>query len=288
MNEKEFEFLGITAFHKAGYTGKNIKIASCERIIKGIYDDVTCPEYGTATSKQAQHGTQIMGYIRQVLPDAQKFAYQINRNNLERYREMDIVTTSYTTSTFSNKRVREFFQELIKNDVFLGCAIGNDGTKSETSISKLDEWMSCGAMSFKDMKKRYYSSVSKYIDFISFDGLDNTYSKLGNNGSSFSIIIHNGLVGLIQDYFIVNTGKKLPYTNLLEFIKAHCIDYGTLGFDNLYGYGLFLLPDPNKIDPNKWNKPIKIGDNEKPLKKLLTDTLIRNKTNKRITGVITW
>jgi hypothetical protein len=272
LNNEEFDYLGITAFHKAGYTGKNIKIASCEGIIEGSYNDVICPIY--RKGEQGQHGTQVMNFIRQVVPDSEKHAIQLRMNNLEPYRDMDVITSSFTNSTYRDKRVKAFFQELINNDTFLCCAVGNDGTKSQTTMSKQTEWISVGAMSYKDMKKRYYSSVTQDLDFMSFDGLESDY-KYATTGTSFASPLFAGMVGLVQDYFIQNTGKKLPYTNLLEFIKAHCIDYSTLGFDNLYGYGLFLLPDPNKIDPNKWNKPIK---NKKPLKKLLINTLLSNRT----------
>ena len=40
MNEKEFDFLGITRFHELGYKGQGIKVASHEEIIKGVFDDV--------------------------------------------------------------------------------------------------------------------------------------------------------------------------------------------------------------------------------------------------------
>ena len=76
LNEDAFEFLGIAKFHENGYTGKNITIASKESIIEGVFDDVECDEYfeRNSTNKQAKHGTTVMDYIRQVVPDARKIA----------------------------------------------------------------------------------------------------------------------------------------------------------------------------------------------------------------------
>ena len=76
LNEDAFEFLGISKFHENGYTGKNITIASKESIIEGVFDDVECDEYfeRNSTNKQAKHGTTVMDYIRQVVPDARKIA----------------------------------------------------------------------------------------------------------------------------------------------------------------------------------------------------------------------
>ena len=73
MNEKEFDFLGISKFHKSGYTGKNITIASKEAILN-VFNDVECRDYFTMPSISAKHGTTVMDYIRQVLPDAKKIA----------------------------------------------------------------------------------------------------------------------------------------------------------------------------------------------------------------------
>ena len=55
LNKEEFDFLGITKWHEAGYKGKGVTIASHERIIEGVFDDVFCLDYGTADSKYDKH-----------------------------------------------------------------------------------------------------------------------------------------------------------------------------------------------------------------------------------------
>lgn len=71
LNKEEFDFLGITEWHKNGYIGENITIVSKETIIDGIFDDVICknPKKNTpATLKNNSHGTDVMDFIRQVAP----------------------------------------------------------------------------------------------------------------------------------------------------------------------------------------------------------------------------
>lgn len=40
MNEKEFEFLGISKFHRAGYKGEGIKILSKELVHKSYFPNI--------------------------------------------------------------------------------------------------------------------------------------------------------------------------------------------------------------------------------------------------------
>ena len=71
MNREEFDFLGITKFHEAGYIGKGVTIVSKENIIDRIFDDVICknPKKNTeAMLKYNSHGTDVMDFIRQVAP----------------------------------------------------------------------------------------------------------------------------------------------------------------------------------------------------------------------------
>ena len=78
MNKEEFDFLGITKWHEAGYTGKNVTIVSKELIIDGIFDDIVCknPKKNTeAMLKNHSHGTDVMDFIRQVAPRSEKDCY---------------------------------------------------------------------------------------------------------------------------------------------------------------------------------------------------------------------
>ena len=55
LNEKEFDFLGITKWHEAGYKGRGVKITSHEKIIEGSFDDVFYLEAGDSDSDYHKH-----------------------------------------------------------------------------------------------------------------------------------------------------------------------------------------------------------------------------------------
>lgn len=74
INKEEFEFLGITRWHELGYKGQGITIASHEKIIEGVFDDVFCLNYGDKGNKYDEHGTKVMDYICQVAPEATKLS----------------------------------------------------------------------------------------------------------------------------------------------------------------------------------------------------------------------
>ena len=266
MNEQEFKILGISAFHSLGYTGKNIKILSCERIIENQFLDVNTP-FGRDTSKKITHGTVVMDYLSQVVPDAIKYSYPISGtfsstsysskqidhilNN-----SIDIVTTSQV-GTPENAGKMKALRDCIDNNTFFCCSAGNDGSNGMYSEAQNDEWISVGAihydntLSLTKQQKINYSSIGEALDFMSLSNLENSYGG-HSQGTSFSTPVFAGMVGLVQDFFIQNTGKKLTYDTLLQFIKDNCIDLGIEGKDTRTGYGLFILPDPKIIDINKY------------------------------------
>lgn len=85
LNKKEFEFLGITKFHEAGYKGQGVIICSKEEVLAGVFNDVFGLNYHEEKDDNTIHATQVMDYIRQVAPDATKWAIktggQIVREN---------------------------------------------------------------------------------------------------------------------------------------------------------------------------------------------------------------
>lgn len=137
MNEKEFEFLGITKFHENGYTGKNITIASKESILK-VFNDVECSDYFTIPSTSAKHGTTVMDYIRQVLPDAKKIACSSTSktvNNIWICPDFEKLLENppqvYTGSSFNSSDAKESrmakYKELRDKGCFLSFGAGNEG-----------------------------------------------------------------------------------------------------------------------------------------------------------------
>ena len=266
LNKEAFDFLGITKFHENGYTGKNITIASKEMIIEGVFDDVECDDYfSTDTSKSAKHGTTVMDYIRQVVPDARKIACDfsgITEKNVWKCEGMEkllsnppqvFTSSSYNTSDSQEHHMKKY-RELREKGCFLVHGAGNDGEEGVLNVVKNDVFKAVAAYKLYcgKPKKETFSSVGEEVDFASLDNLRATWDNKRHTGTSFSAPIFAGMVGLVQDFFISKTGKQLEYEKLLEFIKDNCIDVDEEGKDEKSGYGLFILPDPNSINISKY------------------------------------
>ena len=229
---------------RSGYKGSGVVIASREN----------------NTSTHGGNGYDIM---KQIAPEADiLYGRDYTRiipvqNNQDEdvtyyYDEVDI----YTTARFSNDdypQKVEAAKELYNQNVFLVCAIGNDGTEEARKLSQYKHWTSVGACILKDKKPKrvYYSSESEELDFMCLTNIETTSGrKFG--GSSCSSFVFTAMIGLVQNFFIKNTGQKLTNEKLIEFIKDNCIDLEEEGFDNGTGNGLFVLPDPKEINIKKY------------------------------------
>ena len=268
LNKEAFDFLGITKFHENGYTGKNITIASKEMIIEGIFDDVECDDYfSTDTSKSAKHGTTVMDYIRQVVPDARKIACDfsgITEKNVWKCEGMEkllsnppqVFTSSSYNSSDSQEHHMKKYRELREKGCFLVHGAGNDGEDGVLNVVKNDVFKAISAYKLfcGKPKKESFSSVGEEVDFASLDNLRATWDNKRHTGTSFSAPVFAGMVALVQDFFISKTGKQLSYENLLQFIKDNCIDVDEEGKDAKSSYGLFILPDPNSINISKYTE----------------------------------
>lgn len=271
LNKEAFDFLGITKFHESGYTGKNITIASKESIIQGVFDDVECDDYfSTDTSKSAKHGTTVMDYIRQVVPDARKIACDfsgITEKNVWKCEGMEkllsnppqvFTSSSYNTSDSQEHHMKKY-KELRGKGCFLVHGAGNDSEDGVLNVVKNDVFKAVAAYKLfcGKPKKESFSSVGEEVDFASLDNLRATWDNKRHTGTSFSAPVFAGMVALVQDFFIAKTGKQLDYENLLQFIKDNCIDVDEEGKDDKSGFGLFILPNPNSIDIAKYTNVIK-------------------------------
>lgn len=268
LNDKEFAYLGIKKWHEAGYRGQGIKIASHEKIIEGVFDDVFCLNYGSADNKYTKHGTLVMDYIRQVAPDAIKLSIEsddeIINNELKseaidyllKYTP-DLLGTANHSGFIDRKEAKPYYEEIYNKGCFLCCSAGNEQEK----INKLalgDLWKAIGACRYNNGKPKVEHSYvdGEEMDFVSFHNLKSTYNNKKNKGSSFSYPVFIGMLALVQCYFLKNIGRKLNHEELINFVKENCIDLEETGHDIKTGYGLFVLPDPYKIDLSKYK-----GDN---------------------------
>lgn len=255
--EQTFDFLGITKFHQAGYTGKNIRIMSDEKIIKDYlktdrWQRVICPA-GYQENESKWHGSSVMSILQDVCPDATYYAYPfdlslkgskcaeyIKENNIH------LFTTSNTGGKVNSTKAK-LMQECIDNGCTFFAAAGNKGTAGILDESKSDKYLAIGICDFVDGKLKWVnpSSVGEEIDYVSLAGAYDRWT-------SWMTPQFCAMCGLAQDFFIQSAGRALKRDELIRFIDDNVIDVGEKGFDNKTGQGLFILPKPSSIDIGKY------------------------------------
>lgn len=272
LNKEEFDYLGITKFHDAGYKGQGIIICPKEHILENVFDDVFCMEYDTDRSnKYAKHGTNVMDYIRQVVPDATKWAIETqgkidgSKNNRVLHSEgmdylqenvPDILTTSFFKSSDIEEPKQSLYKRLYDKGCFLCCAAGNDDIEELEPLTRGDLWKAIGACRYNDANPKVEKGYAdgEEMDFVSLHNLKATWTNKKNEGTSFASPLFTGMLALVQCFFKEKIGRKLNHEQLMKFVKENCIDLEEEGRDIKTGYGLFILPEPDSINIYKYSE----------------------------------
>lgn len=281
QNRKEFEFLNIPLWWAKGYTGKGIKIAEIEScnpdawMFQGRLKDPF--DYKCETLNI--HGQKVLDVALQIAPDAtpyilpsglktsgqNKASGTLIEKTIPYAIEEGIHLINASVGGTDNIALKEVVLEAQKHGVCFGTSAGNSGHRTDSNTlggyAKSDAWDSTGAVGLKNDKNttiddvylKDYSSRGEQIDFVSFSGLyvrdaKNKTRVFNQEGTSFSSpALHLGLSALVQQFFLEKAGRTLYQEELYKFKKDNSIDLGEKGHDELYGHGLFVLPNPDEI-----------------------------------------
>ena len=266
--EDALDFLGITAWHKAGYTGKGIKILSDEKVCKKKHPDVISP---SGFSSKSGHGDDVMSHIKLVAPDAEFIAYPFGGtfgngkyecDSAEYIKENKVhVFTTSEVGSYPSKSKQQAMQDCIDAGCIFFASAGNDNQKGLKEEVKYDGYWAIGGVKPKftgeykwndpiydwnDLYKVDYSSVGEELDYVTIAEI------LGVAGTSFCSPVFAGMVGLVQQFFEEKIGRRLKRAELEMFIKDNLIDVDEKDFDINTGHGLFILPDPSSVDIYKY------------------------------------
>lgn len=240
MNKEKFDFLGITKFHEAGFLGQGITVASIE-------------------NGRTEHSKKVEDILKQILPKATIIS------NIKYWDDEVLNLDGYTCSQIradsKDAEKIEKAKELYARNVFMTCAIGNEDAESYNRLAPHSEWVSVGACDLKDGKPKleYYSSKSEFLDFTSLTNMKTNLGKF--SGSSCATPVLQGMAMLVQEFFIKKINRKLTNVELFKFIKENCIDLEVKGHDFKTGHGLFVLPEPAKINIYKYGDVKMFKDN---------------------------
>lgn len=161
----------------------------------------------------------------------------------------DIVNMSLGGQSPQGEIFHNLLKELYKLNIPVICAMGNYGDNYSCFPADYEETI--GVTSYrKDRNISDFSSRSNDADFalpgedILTTNLNNQYSIV--NGTSFSAPFLSGLLAIILSEA---KKKNITYTipQLKELLIKSCKDYGPIGKDRLFGYGIIEVNNLNNL-----------------------------------------
>jgi peptidoglycan L-alanyl-D-glutamate endopeptidase CwlK len=270
--EKIFDYLGITKWHEAGYTGKGIKILSIEPVSsKDKFPNVIAVNgYNEGNLKYRNHGDNVMQQMMEIAPNA-TFITCSQKGNTDNWKplwldyilnnKVHLFTSSYLSAVYkTSSSTEKYMQECIDNGTTFFIAAGNTsingGGKDIHEEAKSDKYLTIGACDYYDgsVGKAHYSCEGEELDYMTIVGYN------GETGASFATNRFAAMCALVQEFFLEKAGRTLYRHELIAFINDNVKDLKTEGFDIYTGYGILILPDPETIKISHYVTDTNVGD----------------------------
>lgn len=258
-NDHVRKFLGVTAWHKAGYTGKRCTVFTGEQFEGSKADD---------------HGKETCAALLEIAPDANVKHVEfpedprkiMNFTKAVEKEKASAMFYSYSTTYFNQINNLD---AVMPERMFVAVSAGNDGKKDYSRYMKPNSVYGVGAI--KIYWSNYnddnlpaegavpmptimdYTSESDLVDFAAPTGLvvlDNGF--LGGTSCACPVLV--GMATLVNDFFIDKTGKPLTHNAMYQFLKDCAQDVHKKGEDARTGWGVPILPEPKTIDIKKYQK----------------------------------
>lgn len=277
QNVKEFEVCGVTCWHKKGITGKGVRIAELESAYNSpeIFGDKLHDPFNEGGDLYINsHGQKVLDVMHQVAPDADlymlpnggrysrtKASGDLLEKTIPYAEEEKINIIGASLGGNDNQILVNRIKKANEKGVKFITSAGNEGKRGLGGFARSNAWISVGAIGYNDVKDllflKHYSSRGAGLDIVSFSGLyvynAKKYPSVTRvEGTSFSQPLVAGMAALVDEFFTEYAGRPLYQYELEQFMIDNVIDLGALGYDELYGHGLWVLPDPDTIDVYKY------------------------------------
>lgn len=283
-NPEEIKYCGIDKWHRAGFTGKGIKV--------GFIDDLPARErnfirvpFRYYTVDETGHGDYTMDILHQVAPDAVLYSLPRGAAATKKYdvlkwiaqEGISIINVSQSGTLFPDEDNNIDF--LAAHNVKIFGASGNhanrEGDIPEFLWLKNDKVTAVGAVHLKNTHRDkngdfgyfdkpeiadYSVGRAGYVDCVGFSKLYLSRTFYEDNpryGTSYACPWIAGMCALYDQWYKEAYGRAASVTEFRAFLASHCEDLGTPGVDAKHGHGLFILPDPKPAEPPK-SEPDKV------------------------------
>ncbi len=278
MNKKEFDLSGITTWHKAGYTGKGIRIANLEGTDPNLWffhGKIKDPFKNISGLGKNYHGHQTADILHQVAPGADIYILSsagryskdsasgaFIEQSIPFMEQEGIHLVNASKGGIDNRILNERIEQAQQHGVAFITSAGNEADSGVCGYARSGVWIAVGAVHLSgkgEILHAGYSSIGEAVDFTQFSNLyvhdasegyeDRTFPV---QGTSFSSPLLTGMLALVQQFFKGITGQYLKQNEVYQFMKDNSVDLGDEGKDAKYGHGLFVLPNPDDIDVSKY------------------------------------
>jgi len=246
-NDRFRDYLGVTAWNKAGYTGLRGLSASGENFNINAYH-----------KKATAFAFHEIAPCRELIYPLETLSGNVA--GIERFTEM--------VGQIKEKQIDTFFgsyedsggggtyDELLKpvsrfSSLFM--AVGNDGESKYSHAVRSDYILGVAAVSLygsDGVNLTTYSSVTEYVDFSSFAGLWIEFNGQLYlfSGTSCSTPVLSAMAALVNHMAIEKRGMPLSIKGMEDFFKDCSTDLYITGKDDKTGWGLPILPPPESVD----------------------------------------
>ena len=241
-NDRFRDFLGVTAWHKAGFTGKRGLTASGE----DFSDGKGHPYQTYLIFKEFAPDREVI-YLP---PDMRQSAAEVAA------RKVDAMWASLSIAGGGEDQDAPMEQTAPFFSYFMSA--GNDGEGDYNSQLRGKYIYGVGSyhlMADGTTSPVSYSSVTEHVDFsapelVSFPTASGRGSPFP--GTSCAAPVLAGMAALVNDFFIDKTGKPLSSAMMYQFLQDCSVDMQTDGKDTKTGWGAPILPNPSEIDMGRY------------------------------------
>lgn len=255
-NKRFRDFLGVTAWHKAGYTGKRVLVASGENFER----------------YPSTHAGETYRVFREFCPDAEAIYLPVAQGTFGATIQSKFVDYSIPEiikrgvhvvwASLSPSVDGKFLDEPMKQIPY--CTVlmsaGNDMGDAYNKFLTCEAIYGVGAyLLMADSSSpvpAHYTSITDYVDFAGPAGVE-IPSANGNfsypfSGTSCAAPVLAAMCALINDFFLDKTDRPLSSQMMYQFLQDYSKDIGVKGKDNKTGWGAPILPPPESIDIGRY------------------------------------